>query len=495
MSRFRDASQDLFFLSLQEIESKDVENRLWAGHLKVHKLFKDQLASLRSQENRKKTVERRKAEKLYMDFIKSAQRFYRGHIQRVCSHFQGIPEINAVARKMHLDTTSADALVQLDMDQRQQLVESCYKALIQCGDLSRYREVELGHKERNWGPAKGYYECAAELDPSSGHTFNQLSVMARVDEDRFRTLYYIYRGLAMPKRVLDIKRNLTSEFKKLNKPFLPAKLDTKLGYSEAPFLRLHARSYADDTFSEFQAQTDDFLPKLSTIIASQPCNASLRKLCIINIAATKHALETARDPLQGDANSAAEAWIRLQSLNLGVFDVLLHLLMEELLVITTSIGGRLLDVPASIARLTPVCRRVLPCLRLYSAWLLSDLGVIHKTAATGDTLKLQDFWSRYADCLSYLSELFPLAEILDVPYLLEEEQDTVHFTPFNERARRFLHYDDQGGLKPTRDQCNALLVADAQRPDMEMLFRIKGLLKIGAHLVRHPVSWTTYLPR
>jgi hypothetical protein len=229
--------------------------------------------------------------------------------------------------------------------------------------------------------------------------------------------------------------------------------------------------------------------KLDNAVSSQSCNSSLRKLCIINIVASKHALETAQDgEPPAIAVAAAEAWKRLQSLNLAVFTMLLCVLSKELLSMTIEIGGRIRDVSQSIALLTPVICRVLPCLRLYSAWLVSDLEMLHKTAAIGNRLGLEEFWPRYAECLSYLSELYPLADFLDVPYFLDEERDTLHFTPFDDRTRRFLHLDGRGQEKPNREQSNALLCSDAQRPDMEMLFRIKGLLRIGAYLVKHAVS-------
>jgi hypothetical protein len=48
-------------------------------------------------------VERRKLEKHYLEFIKSSQRFYRGYIQQLASHFGGISELEKVARKFNFD--------------------------------------------------------------------------------------------------------------------------------------------------------------------------------------------------------------------------------------------------------------------------------------------------------------------------------------------------------------------------------------------------------
>ncbi|ETN40687.1 uncharacterized protein HMPREF1541_04966 [Cyphellophora europaea CBS 101466] len=493
LAKFRDVSLDLFFQDIKVATSKDVETRLWAGHVKVNVSFRTYLASLRREENRKKTVERRKAEKMYLDFIKSSQRFYRGFIQRICSHFGNLGEIYSIASKMHLDITSVDAPIEASADQKRQLVRSCHTALIQCGDLSRYREIELNQKERNWGPAKGYYECAAELDPTSGRSFNQLSVMALADGDHFRALFYLYRCLAMPASFENAPGNLLTEVKKLrNKSLSPASLETKLGDSEIPFLKFHGQCYASNGFPSSEAEEVGLLSRLSQVVTSQPCNASLRKLCLINIAASKHARECARNPpLLKETitpEQYAETWRLLQSLNLSTFTTFLRLFSDQLKPIALEVG-RLPGPSESIARLTPVCRRLLPCLRLYSGWLLADLPLLLTYEASGTDVGLKAFWPAYADALSYLSELFPVSTFLNIPYLLEEEQDTLHFNPFEDVTRKFLHMNDQGVLKPYRGQCNAPLVPDAQRPDTEMLFRIKGLLKVGIHLVKNQLEF------
>ena len=50
---------------------------------------------------KKKPVEKRKLEKHYLEFIKSSQRFYRGYIQHLSSHFGDIPELEKVAQKFN----------------------------------------------------------------------------------------------------------------------------------------------------------------------------------------------------------------------------------------------------------------------------------------------------------------------------------------------------------------------------------------------------------
>lgn len=63
-------------------------------------MFRKELAKFEKKEGEKKVVERRKTEKHYERFIKSSQSFYRGHIQRLASHFANVDEILDAARQM-----------------------------------------------------------------------------------------------------------------------------------------------------------------------------------------------------------------------------------------------------------------------------------------------------------------------------------------------------------------------------------------------------------
>ncbi len=104
MCRFRSVCQDCIFADFEAAAQKKVEHRLWDAHSKVNKTFRGCLAKFRDGDGKKKHVERRKAEKLYLDFIKSSMRFYRGYIQRLASNFANVPEVFEVAQKFHLES-------------------------------------------------------------------------------------------------------------------------------------------------------------------------------------------------------------------------------------------------------------------------------------------------------------------------------------------------------------------------------------------------------
>jgi len=52
-----------------------------------------------------KPVESRKFTKVYLEFLKDSQRFYRDHIQKLNARFGGISELERVARQVKSDCT------------------------------------------------------------------------------------------------------------------------------------------------------------------------------------------------------------------------------------------------------------------------------------------------------------------------------------------------------------------------------------------------------
>jgi hypothetical protein len=111
LAKFRSACQDLVFLDYDVAARGLVESRLWAAHGRVNSKFRPRFAYFRSGEGQKKKVEHRKLDKVYIAFIKSSQRFYRGYIQRVASNFTDVPEIFGLAADLKLDGRLSSLLV------------------------------------------------------------------------------------------------------------------------------------------------------------------------------------------------------------------------------------------------------------------------------------------------------------------------------------------------------------------------------------------------
>ncbi len=103
---YRSASQDLIFHDIALASSDDVEVKLWTIHGEVNNVFRSRFKRFRTEEGKRKVVERRKLEKHYEHFIKSSQSFYRGFIQHLASYFANVEEVLEAARKLNSDGRS-----------------------------------------------------------------------------------------------------------------------------------------------------------------------------------------------------------------------------------------------------------------------------------------------------------------------------------------------------------------------------------------------------
>jgi hypothetical protein len=170
---------------------------------------------------------------------------------------------------------------------------------VQLGDLSRYRETELKTiKERNWGPAKGYYDLATALDPTSGMSYNQLAVIALTDQDHLRAVYYLYRAVSVENPAPQAQGNLELEFKKLRTRSTQGKLlaaDEAEGnhHLQRRFILFHARC-VEPTFAGYEDEQTKILALLADELREKPFDTVIRKFCLINIAAESTAARKVR---------------------------------------------------------------------------------------------------------------------------------------------------------------------------------------------------------
>ena len=183
---------------------------------------------------------------------------------------------------------------ELPADLRLAVLLSCHRTLVRLGDLSRYRETELVTKERNWGPAIGYYDLAGAIRPSSGASHNQLAVIALADGNHLRATYHLYRALAVDEPHPTAKSNLEIEFKKILTAWdrselisnemqrdnqLPGK--ALLGW----FMRLHARCHKGIDFAEHDELENEVLSQLAIDLKERSLEGTILKFVLINISA------------------------------------------------------------------------------------------------------------------------------------------------------------------------------------------------------------------
>ena len=184
-----------------------------------------------------------------------------------------------------------DLVIEPSQPMIQLILKSCHATLVRLGDLSRYRETELQTKERNWAPARGYYDLATAIRPSSGDSHNQLAVIALADGSHIRALYYLYRAMSVQNPYPRAQENLKTLFKKIlerkNKNQLfPGGPEQQPGdVLQACFVYLHARLHAGVDFPEHEDLENEVLTALSVELKERPLDGLMNKLTLSNIAA------------------------------------------------------------------------------------------------------------------------------------------------------------------------------------------------------------------
>lgn len=299
VNRLQIACETTIFLDFEYATKQDVESRLWAAH----SLIKDRYKRLvgRYRENQpSRHVERRKLEQRYVNFIKTTQFYYKGYIQRLASHFDGMKELRRIADRLSLDAQTADVRVHVTPHVKGLIEKSCHATLLRLGDLSRYRN-ELRTKNRTWAPALGFYSLAGDLCPHSGSSHNQMAVIALADVNHLDAVYHLYRAIAVEQPHPLAEGNLEIEFKKITTAWEKKSVTHTSGNNEATlilwFVRLHARFYSGAKFSGHDELENEVLSRVARLLKEQAFEETLFKLAIINIAAEYFAGERIKSKL------------------------------------------------------------------------------------------------------------------------------------------------------------------------------------------------------
>jgi hypothetical protein len=434
-------------------------------------------------------VEARKFVKNYLHFIKASQRFYRQYILNFDAQFDGIPELRKIAHKWKDDASKTSPRQRIRATLNDQVLLSCHDTLIHLGDLSRYRETVLPDKdkERNWGPAKGYYGLAAELYPDSGHAHNQLAVISREDGDHFRSVYHLYRSLASKIPYPQAQSNLETEFKRIIAAWEKGQLINNHKSSDgnnagraliAWFVRLHSRIYKGEEFAAHDELEGEVLSHLAIELKERPLDSVLPKIIMINLAAEHFATVQMQAPTP--PGNIMRTYFMYLRLNVKTFFVLLQVLQPELERLSeaddvTKNGDRATQLSDKI---TAVARRTLPGLRLYSTWFSRCWQVLNANIAdTLTTVDVQELWKAYAATLTLLASSFPVDQLPEEDYMLEEDTDTIGFQPLVSPNTMKVWYNGENMKQKWTD-------LERNHPNVEMLMRVKDLLIDGLLLTQ-----------
>ncbi|PWY70230.1 hypothetical protein BO70DRAFT_343761 [Aspergillus heteromorphus CBS 117.55] len=465
LTEFRSACQDAILQDFETARSVDVEGRLWDAHLKINNRFRKLLSRFREENGKKKKpVERRKLEKHYLEYIKSSQRFYRAYIQQLASHFGGILELEKVARKFNFDNLSAEPAIQPSEALRRRILQSCHATLIRLGDLSRYRETELVEKNRNWGPAIGYYDLATLIYPSSGASHNQLAVIALADGNHLRATYHLYRALAAQEPHPSARGNLEIEFRKVMN-----------AWAKRELIPPEDAGIPGVDFPEHDELESEVLNQLAVDLKERSLEGTLQKFCLINIAAEEFSRTRTIE------ESVSNARLFFQRVNVKTFFTLLQILLAEVERFAVEDPDNK-DATTGPDKVTVVARRILPALRNYSSWLLTVSSLLVAYKGEKDTplaVQIIEFWKIYANTLTLLASTFDVVHLPEVDYLLEEDEETLGFAPLTTESTSRRYLSSNGQQKPRMNDPGV----ERNHPNMEMLYRIREFVIDGLDLV------------
>ncbi|KAI4276297.1 MAG: hypothetical protein L6R38_005706, partial [Xanthoria sp. 2 TBL-2021] len=433
---YRALYEDLLLKSCENALRTNIEDKLWDAHVRINGRFRKQLGYFRDLKGKRKPVEQRKAAKLYLRFLKTSQRFYRGYIQRLATYSRGISELTAIAQKFSLDgaPTISEDDTQTTPELQHAILQSCHRTLIHLGDLSRYRESELDAKDkkRNWGPAIGYYDLAIAINPSSGTPHNQLAIIARIEGNRTRTLYHLYRAQSAYEPYPTANDSLDFELKKLRESLKPTDfaVDGSDHTGSPPmhiqrcFPLLHSCCFTATVLQEYNEVEDRVLGTLFKGLKERTLSIEVVNMIVLsNIAADF----VAGDRWQADPEEVQNehAFKSIQRLNIRTFSSLLQSLGSEYR--NRAQEGSKMDA------VTSTVRRLLPSLRYYSAWLISRAALlsVHLGDSTIDRV-VKDFWAIYAETTSLLLSATEINNLPRLEYLLEEDAEIIGFRPLQE---------------------------------------------------------------
>lgn len=326
-------------------------------------------------------------------------------------------------------------------------------------------------KNRKWDRAIKYYTLACSINPNLGIAHNQLAVIALAEGDHLHATYRLYRALSASEPYPTARGNLEIEFRKILAASKKGELFSSGEDNSAlvsSFVYLHSQCYKGLEFTEHDELENEILRQITVDLKERSLGVKLlQKFCLINIAADANAQAKSKDDKSTKEAEVSNAPLYFRRLNVKTFFTALQVLLAEL--------------ECSAEKVTAVAHEILPVLRQYSSWLLSNSELlVSETRDSGLNVQIKEFWNVYASALTLLTSTFEVADLPEVDYLLEEDEEALGFAPLVNDATNRRFTDNSGQLKPR--------LSESRRPaNAEMLFRIREFVIDGLDLVVHKV--------
>ncbi|KAI8231433.1 Protein SMG7 [Colletotrichum sp. SAR 10_96] len=475
------------FHSFEYGTTEKVDNSLWQAHSLVNSEYRK--ASLRlkgSQHN----VLKRKLDKMYMAFLKTAQGFYIAYIQRLAAVFP-VPELLRIAKGIKAENlVEQNPIANVTPVVRQCILKFCHAALIHLGDLSRYRTQN--RPKVPYEAALVYYSLAHDIIPTSGFAHHQMGIIYLDEKKHLDIIYHFYRALAIEEPHPMATQNLEAELKTVQQPSTPARRAGPPDPQEAFvlwFVRLHSHLYKGEPFPQHQELEDEVISRLEMAIKAPNTREMLQKMVLLNIAAFHHSNRKMTNKWTIAASRSSHFILRLNARFFSTFCRLLKKEVEDIIERQAKGEQTSADGASKEAdKITPLLENTLPFVRLYAAWLVACRVEILNAQ---DPLEpfVKNMYKDFAKALTILCEMYGNEDLKLTPYLLPEDQESVGLLPLYglqlpETCR--IHYEE--GTRTVKPQA---IHYDGQQLDAlhEVFARVLNTIKCGFFLANDDTNF------
>ncbi|KAI1393410.1 uncharacterized protein F4822DRAFT_384563 [Hypoxylon trugodes] len=491
MAEFRLACLNVIANDFEYAVDKNVEVFLWQAHTFLNSEYRKVMSRLLSQNQ---VVVRRKLEKLYRQFLRLSQSFYRVYIQKMSGRFY-IPELYHIARDTDIEPTETPALDAKPPSQiRELILRSCQITLVHLGDLFRYRcqmSEKLSNSNVNFDRALSYYGLANALDPNDGSAHHQLAVLYQLQARHLEIVYHFHRSICVANPHELGLYNLEREFNGLENSSAARKgpikdpCETMITW----FLRLHTYFFKGEPFTQQGELENEVLHRIETTAKSDADEAVLRKMIIINIAAYDVALERVKSSWSIQGSQSAQFLLRF---NIRTVLILLRVLKKELLdesATSPADGNESGDLENAGS---PICfsrllTKLFPLIRIYISWIY---------VCRADANNYREFLEPYisevyrllADSLTLLNMILDQAAITtSSKYLLLEDTEAIGLRPFSDQTLPLFvqvgHVsdpDEANNQKPRKPRQRVF--GRQHEPSTETIWRMRDIVYCGVLL-------------
>jgi protein SMG7 len=268
---------------------EEVDTVLWQMHSYINSRFRRTIKELQSPHQ---AVVKRKVEKMYLEFLRTSQYFYRGFLQRLCAHYK-ISRLEQLAQSLQLEapqSTTDQSANESTVDNISGLVLAvCHRLLVALGDLARYKG-QVRRQSHTSSMALSYYALANDLLPASGWGHHQIGVIHLDDKNHFGILYHFFRAWAAELPHPNAASNLDLELRELLQPAAPRShlapdvLKTRFVWLQALFNR-------GEPFRQREELEKEVLSRFKTALNNRENGDILLQVLLVNACSYQYALE------------------------------------------------------------------------------------------------------------------------------------------------------------------------------------------------------------